>query len=145
MIIYTRPDGGISVVTYTPEKEQEAFNALPSDAINPRITNDPAELPTDRIFRNAWVDTGKKIDHDISKCQAITKERLRIEREPLFAANDIKLQNALADGDDKAKAEAIVERDRLRNLTDIVNGVIDLQALKFVSISAVLVAAGVDV
>lgn len=50
------------------------------------------------------------------KAIEITKEKIRAWRENEFKANDIKLQNALVDGDETAKQEAIEYRDYLRNL-----------------------------
>ena len=67
---------------------------------------------------------------NFGKAQEITKEKLRTEREPLFAANDIKLQNAIADDDATAKAEAITERDRLRAITDQVDTMTTVEELK---------------
>jgi len=63
-IIFTRPDGGLSVVhpsrntigetlTTDAEIEQRAWNKLPTDAINPKFVN-ASDIPTDRTFRDAW-------------------------------------------------------------------------------------------
>ena len=70
------------------------------------------------------------ISVDIDKAKEITRQKLRAEREPLFAANDIKLQNAIADDDAAAKAEAIAERDRLRAITDQVDTMTTVEELK---------------
>ena len=71
-IIYTRQDGGLSVVTpiinthptrenvTEAEAEQRAWNKLPKDAINPRFVA-VSEIPTDRTNRNCWRDTGTSI------------------------------------------------------------------------------------
>ena len=50
------------------------------------------------------------------KAIEITKEKIRVWRENEFKANDIKLQNALVDGDEVARQEAIEYRDYLRDL-----------------------------
>ena len=50
------------------------------------------------------------------KAIEIAKNKIRNWREGQFAINDIKLQNALADGDDVAKQAAIERRDYLRDL-----------------------------
>lgn len=49
------------------------------------------------------------------------KTKLRAWRDAEFTSNDIAIQNALADGDDVAKAEAIKYRDYLRDVTDECN------------------------
>ena len=50
------------------------------------------------------------------KAIEITKEKIRNWREIEFKTNDIKLQNALVDGDETAKQEAVEYRDYLRDL-----------------------------
>ena len=50
------------------------------------------------------------------KAIEITKEKIRAWRELKFKANDIKLQNALADSDETARLEAVEYRDYLRDL-----------------------------
>lgn len=71
-IIYTRPDGGMSVVhpvinTFPIQEniteaqaEQRAWNRLPPEAIRPRFVEE-IDLPSDRTFRNAWVDDGIRV------------------------------------------------------------------------------------
>lgn len=56
-----------------------------------------------------------------AKAIDITKEKIRAWRDVEFAKNDIKLQNAIVDGNETVKAEAIAHRDYLRNLTDECN------------------------
>lgn len=55
-----------------------------------------------------------KINED--KAIEITKEKIRAWREIKFKENDIKLQNALVDGDETARQEAVEYRDYLRDL-----------------------------
>lgn len=51
------------------------------------------------------------------KAIEITKEKIRQWRELKFKENDIKLQNALVDGNETARLEAVEYRDYLRDLT----------------------------
>lgn len=68
-------------------------------------------------FRAAWTDSGKAIGVDMEKAKAITRNRLREERAPLLAAQDIEAMKALESGD-KAKLDAVaVEKRRLRDIT----------------------------
>ena len=65
---------------------------------------------------------------NFTKAQALTKERLRIERAPLLAAQDVLFQRALETGKD---ATAIVkEKQRLRDVTKLVDAATTLDALK---------------
>lgn len=50
------------------------------------------------------------------KAIEITKEKIRQWRELKFKENDIKLQNALVDGNETTRQEAVEYRDYLRNL-----------------------------
>lgn len=50
------------------------------------------------------------------KAIEITKEKIRQWRELKFKESDVKLQNALADGDETARLEAVEYRDYLRDL-----------------------------
>lgn len=47
------------------------------------------EVPADRTFRNAWNWTGK-VDHDMEKCRAIHRDRMRAARAPKLAALDVR-------------------------------------------------------
>ena len=83
-IIYTRPDGGVSIVhpvrntvgetlTTDAEIEQRAWDKLPAYAITPRYI-EVSEIPADRTFRDAW-----KADFtiDLDKAKAIHTKRLQ--------------------------------------------------------------------
>lgn len=125
-IIFTRPDGGLSIVTPA-RSEEEAWKKLPKDAINPKWIDDSV-IPKDRSFRNAWKDDGVKIEHDIMKCRNITKERLRIERAPKLAALDIEFQRAIEEG--RPTDDIVAKKNALRDITKQVDGVVDLEILK---------------
>lgn len=81
----------------------------------------------DRAFRNAW-NYDMKID--IPKAKEIWKEKLRRDREPLFIANDLKIRDANIDKDTSALMTAIAERDRLRNITLLVDSCKTISAIK---------------
>ena len=91
-IIFTRLDGGVSVVhpvrntigetlTTDAEIEQRAWDKLPEGAINPQYVEETA-IPTDRTFRNAWKVEAGSVAVDTGKAKDLTKDRLRIERKP---------------------------------------------------------------
>jgi hypothetical protein len=68
------------------------------------------------------------INVDITKAKVITKDRLRAERTPLLAAQDIAFQRAL---ESSADTSAIVtEKQRLRDITNQVDAMTTLDQLK---------------
>ena len=69
---------------------------------------------------------------NFTKAQALTKDRLRAERKPLLEAQDVLFQRALETGKD---ATAIVkEKQRLRDVTKLVDAATTLDQLKGVTI-----------
>jgi hypothetical protein len=66
---------------------------------------------------------------NFAKAVEITKARLRAERTPLLAAQDVAFQRALEEG--KATAAIVAEKQRLRDITNITATTLDeLRALK---------------
>jgi hypothetical protein len=65
---------------------------------------------------------------NIDKAKAITKDRLRAERAPLLAAQDVAYQRAL---EASADTSAIVaEKQRLRDVTQLADAATSLDELK---------------
>jgi len=62
------------------------------------------------------------------KAQALTKDRLRAERKPLLEAQDVLFQRALETGKDATAI--VVEKQRLRDVTKLVDAATTLDALK---------------
>ena len=56
------------------------------------------------------------------KAIEVTKEKIRAWREAEFAKNDIAIQNALVDGNETARLEAVEYRDYLRDLPSQCDG-----------------------
>ncbi len=54
---------------------------------------------------------------DLTKAKEITKARLRMEREPLLAAQDVAFQRALETGADTTAI--VAEKQRLRDITKL--------------------------
>jgi hypothetical protein len=112
-------DGKVTTVEPTPEEclakwpdSERAKIAGPLSAI------DPAVIPQDRTFRNAWTLTGDSIEHDMTKARDILRDRLRAARAPLLAELDIAYQRADEAGDATAKAAVAAEKQALRDVTD---------------------------
>jgi hypothetical protein len=65
---------------------------------------------------------------NLDKAKEITKERLREEREPLLAAQDVAFQRALETGADTSLI--VAEKQRLRDITNLVDSATMLDELK---------------
>ena len=113
-IVYTRPDGGISIMVPAPaaqlaDESDDAFVAriqakdLPPDAINPRVVED-AEIPADRYFRNAW---GNDLKVDMPKARNIHMGRIRSVRNQELAKLDIETMKG---------RDVQVEKQKLRDI-----------------------------
>jgi len=65
---------------------------------------------------------------NLDKAKAITKDRLRAERTPLLLAQDIAYQRATETGADTSAI--VAEKQRLRDVTKLVDTVTTLDELK---------------
>jgi uncharacterized protein YdaT len=65
---------------------------------------------------------------NLEKAKEITKNRLREERKPLLEAQDVAFQRALEAGQDTASI--VAEKQRLRDVTTLVDTVTTLDELK---------------
>jgi hypothetical protein len=69
---------------------------------------------------------------DINKAKDITKDRLRAERKPLLLAQDVAFQRALESGADTSAI--VAEKQRLRDITTLVNSVNTTEELKLLRV-----------
>ena len=65
---------------------------------------------------------------NIDKAKAVTQTRLRAERAPLLAAQDVAFQRALESGADTAAI--VAEKNRLRDITSLVDSCTTLDELR---------------
>lgn len=125
-IAYTRPDGGVSIVSPAPnaireDEPEEQFierirlKDVPKDALNVRVI-DEAECPADRTFRKAW-KLGEGIEIDMPKAREVHRDRLRQIRAPLFQALDVAYQRADESGDAAEKLRIAESKQVLRDVT----------------------------
>ena len=70
------------------------------------------------------------IQIDIPRAKEITKDRLRAERTPLLQALDIEMMKNLSDATKLAEIEA--EKQRLRDITKVVDTLSTIEELKAV-------------
>ena len=78
--------------------------------------------------------TPATIQFNIEKARNITKSRLRIERSQYFEKNDILIRDAMIEDNLEKLNVAIIERDRLRDITEIVNNANTLDELRNLSV-----------
>jgi hypothetical protein len=127
-IIFTNSNGGVSVCIPTGE--------LPIDQVQQKDTPagsiivNTVDLPNqDNDFFDAWELKSGKVEVNFAKAVEITKKRLRAERTPLLAAQDVAFQRALEEGKDTTAI--VAEKQRLRDITNITATTLDeLRALK---------------
>jgi len=116
VIIFTNDNGGVSVCMPTGELDINAVKA--KDTPSHSIIVDTADLPeADNDFFNAWELDDGVVTVNLDKAKEITKTRLRAQREPLLAAQDVLYMRAI---EANADTTAIVaEKQRLRDITGL--------------------------
>lgn len=119
VIIFTNDNGGVSVCIPTGELDINAVKA--KDTPSHSIIVQESELPqADNDFFNAWELANGVVSVNLTKAKEITKTRLRAERAPLLAAQDVLYMRALEAGQDVAAI--VAEKQRLRDVTSLVDG-----------------------
>jgi hypothetical protein len=118
VIIFTNDNGGVSVCIPTGELDIQAVKA--KDTPSHSIIVQDSELPqADNDFFNAWELANGVVTVNLAKAKELTRARLRAEREPLLAAQDVAYMRAV---ETSADTTAIVaEKQRLRDITNGVN------------------------
>ena len=92
-IIYTDSDGTVSVIHPTKGDVNNAIKDVPSGK-SYKIVDDSV-VPSDRSFRDAWVQDNETIKEDITKARELHKNRIRDARKPKLESLDIEFQKAL--------------------------------------------------
>jgi hypothetical protein len=116
VIIFTNSNGGVSVCIPTGELDIHAVKA--KDTPSTSIIVQDSELPhADNDFFNAWELANGVVTVNLDKAKEITKARLRAEREPLLAAQDVLFQRAQETGGDTSAI--VAEKQRLRDVTSL--------------------------
>jgi hypothetical protein len=125
-IVFTNEQGGVSVCIPTGE--------LPIDQVQQKdtpagsIIMNVSDLPRDNDFFDAYELNGSNITVNFAKAVELTKARLRAERTPLLAAQDVAFQRALEEGKDTTAI--VAEKQRLRDITGLVDAVTTLEGLR---------------
>ena len=131
VIVFTNSNGGVSVCIPTGELPIEQVQSKDCPADSYIVAKD--SLPeADNDFFDAWEQTKGVVTVNIDKAREITKARLRREREPLMAAQDVAFQRALESGADTSAI--VAEKQRLRDIPTLADGVTTLAGLRALSV-----------
>jgi hypothetical protein len=130
VIIYTNSNGGVSVCIPTGEFSIDAIQTKDTPA-GSLIVN-TSELPTDNDFFDAWELANGVVTVSLAKAKEITKKRLRSEREPLIAAQDVAFQRALESG--LPTIDIVAEKQRLRDITSLADSATTLEGLRAIEL-----------
>ena len=127
-IIFTNDNVGVSVCIPTGEISIEAVQA--KDTPKGSLIVDASSLPNQfNDFFDAWELVDGKVEVSLAKAVELTKKRLRAEREPLLAAQDVAFQRAQESGADTTAI--VAEKQRLRDITKFSATTLeDLRSLK---------------
>jgi hypothetical protein len=127
IIIYTNESGNVSVCIPTSELDIESVKI--KDTPQHSIIVDVESLPNaDSDFFDAWELSGETVSVNLTKAKEMTKARLRDERAPLLAAQDVAFQRALESGADTSAI--VAEKNRLRDITSLVDSCTTLDELR---------------
>lgn len=131
VIIYTNEKGNVSICAPTGAIDIEAVKA--KDTPEGSIIVDVEILPNaDNDFFDAWELIGETVSVNFTKAQEITKTRLRNERAPLLAVQDVAFQRALESGADTSAI--VAEKQRLRDITNFVDVATTLDELRAIQV-----------
>jgi hypothetical protein len=132
VIIHTNDNGGVSVTVPTGEISIEAV--LAKDCPKGAMIVDDSTLPqgVGASFFDAWELADGVVTVSLIKAKEITKKRLRSEREPLLAAQDVAFQRALETGADTSAI--VAEKQRLRDITKLADAETTLEGLRAIKV-----------
>jgi hypothetical protein len=127
-IIFTNDNGGVSTCIPTGEISIDAVltKDVPAGR-GARIVN-LSDLPRENDFYDAWEMDATSVTVNFAKAVELTKKRLRAERTPLLAAQDVAFQRALEANADTAAI--VAEKQRLRDITTLADQATTLEQLK---------------
>ena len=128
-IVYTRPDGGVSVVAPAPDSiarfktEADAIAAVQAQNIPTDATNilecTVADIPIDRTFRDAWerdLVGAVPIRTDMPQARMIHMGRIRAARDAKLKTLDGPWMRAIGQGNTTEAARIEAQRQTLRDI-----------------------------
>jgi len=129
VIIFQNENGGVATCIPTGELSIEAV--LEKDVPKGRGARivEQSSLPNQyNDFYDAWEMNSTSVTVNLNKAKELTKNRLRAERAPLLAAQDVLFQRALENGTDTTAI--VAEKNRLRNITSLADSATTLEQLR---------------
>ena len=130
-IIFTNSNGGVSVCIPTGELPIEAVQL--KDTPKGSLIVEQSALPNQYSdFFDAWELVDGSVTVSLDKAKEITKKRLRAEREPLLAAQDVAFQRALETGADTSAI--VAEKARLRDVPSLADAETTLEGLRAIKV-----------
>jgi hypothetical protein len=129
VIIFTNDNGGVATTIPTGEISIEAVltKDVPAGR-GARIVN-YTDLPIAyNDFYDAWEMDATSVTVNLDKAKELTKARLRTERTPLLAAQDVAFQRAQETGADTSAI--VAEKQRLRDVTTLADSATTLEELR---------------
>lgn len=116
VIVFRNDNGGVAVCIPTGELSIDAVMGKDVPTGRDARIVDSADLPEDdNDFFDAWEMDAKTVSVNLDKAKEIIKRRLRAERAPLLAAQDVAFQRALENNLDTT--DIVAEKNRLRDIT----------------------------
>lgn len=135
VIIFKNDQGGVATCIPTGEISIEAV--LEKDVPKGKGARivDQMSLPIQHNdFYDAWEMDDTTVTVNLAKAKEITKNRLRAERTPLLAAQDVAFQRALESGADTTAI--VAEKQRLRDVTNLADSATTLDELRAIKVGA---------
>lgn len=136
LIVFTDPNHPTCRIicphpSVTPEEELERLRGRPDEYPNGVLDSariiDESDIPTDRLFRNAWTDQydTPTVDVDMDKARNIHMDRIREVRNRELLDSDRALMKALDQGNDNMINELKSKRQELRDLPQMFQSEVD--------------------
>lgn len=109
---------------------EELSNSIPLE-LEPKIIEED-DIKADKDYRSCWVLKNGSIVEDIDLVRETKKNRLRADRYQKLAELDIQFQRALETNSDTT--DIVAEKNRLRDITDLVDSAKTLKDIKAIEI-----------
>ena len=114
----------------SPNAQGKFLAVLPPSATDTRLMDD-SEIPTDRTFRNAWITSNGKIEHDIAKCKVIAHDKRRAMRAAELAPlDDIIATQIPGNNPQQIEVQRQVVRDKYAAMQTAIDSAQDVAAIK---------------
>lgn len=120
--VLKRVDGGVSIMETVKDSvdartEIEKWTPKSRKEIVSVREMGPDEVIEDRMFRDAWTDSGR-LSVEMPKARNIWREKMREARAPILEKLDIEYQRADEAGDAEAKIRIASKKQALRDVTE---------------------------